>query len=146
MKNTMLWDFCVYFVFCNARTLNHMYNTTHTNYLDNGRSPNTVHVHFILSDSRKRGKEKKRSLLGLVKKNLSFQSHGSPLQPFSEYCGGMILDIHNRLHGLCPQGWSYPQDEALRSTTLLGAPCKTTERYPKDTMRSVMIRSIPWFV
>ena len=47
--------------------------------------------------------------------------------------GGTTLDTYGRLHGLCPQGWSSPQDEALQSTALLGAPRKTPGRYPKDT-------------
>ena len=51
--------------------------------------------------------------------------------------GGTTPDTHGRLHGLRPQGWSSPQDEALWSTTLLGVPRKTPGRYPEDTTRSV---------
>ena len=51
--------------------------------------------------------------------------------------GVMTLDTHGRLYGLHPQGWSSLQDEALRSTALLGAPRKTLRRYPEDTTRSV---------
>ena len=41
--------------------------------------------------------------------------------------GGTALDTHGRPHGLCPQGWPSPQDEALRDTILLGAFRKTWE-------------------
>ena len=57
-------------------------------------------------------------------------------------CGGTTPDTHDRLHGLCHQGWSSPQDEDLWSTALLGAPRKTSGRYPEDTTRSDRIRSI----
>ena len=56
--------------------------------------------------------------------------------------GGMTLDTHGRPHGLLPQGWPSPQDEALRGTTLLGASRKILERYPEDATRSVRIRMI----
>ena len=56
--------------------------------------------------------------------------------------GGMTPDTHSRPHGLRPQGWPSPQDEALRGTTLLGVSRKTPGRYPKDTTRSVRIRMI----
>ena len=46
--------------------------------------------------------------------------------------GGMISDTHSRPHGLRPQGWPSPQDEALRGTTLLGVFRKTWGRYPED--------------
>ena len=46
--------------------------------------------------------------------------------------GGTTPDTHNRLHGLRPQGWSSPQDEALWSTALLDMPRKTPGRYPED--------------
>ena len=57
--------------------------------------------------------------------------------------GSTTPDTHGRLHGLRPQGWSSPQDETLRSTALLGAPRKTSGRYPEDTTRSIRIRLIP---
>ena len=57
--------------------------------------------------------------------------------------GGMTPDTHDRPHGLRSQGWPSPQDEALRSMTLLGVSRKTLERYPEDTMRYVRIRMIP---
>ena len=57
--------------------------------------------------------------------------------------GHTTSDTHGRLHGLRLQGWSSPQDEALRSMALLGAPHKKPGRYPEDTTRSVRIRSIP---
>ena len=60
--------------------------------------------------------------------------------------GGMTLDTHGRSHGLHPQGRSSPQDEALWSTTLLGAFRKTSGRYPEDIMRSVRICMIPRFL
>ena len=60
--------------------------------------------------------------------------------------GGMTPYTHDRPHGLRPQGWSSPQDEALRGTTLLGAFCKTSGGYPKDTTRSVRICMIPRFL
>ena len=34
--------------------------------------------------------------------------------------GGTTLDTHGSPHGLCPQGWPGPQDEALQDTILLG--------------------------
>ena len=57
--------------------------------------------------------------------------------------GGTTPDTNGRPHGLRPQGWPSPQDEALRGTTLLGTSHKTPERYPEDTTRSVTIRMIP---
>ena len=33
--------------------------------------------------------------------------------------GGTTLDTHGRPHGLRPQGWPSPQDEALQGTTPL---------------------------
>ena len=48
--------------------------------------------------------------------------------------GGMTPDTHGRPHGLCPQGWPSPQDEALWGTTLLGAFRKTWGRYPEDAI------------
>ena len=60
--------------------------------------------------------------------------------------GGTTPDTHGRPHGLCPQGWPSPQDEALRGMTLLGASHKTPGRYPEDTTRSVRIRMIPRFL
>ena len=53
--------------------------------------------------------------------------------------GGTTPDTHGRPHGLLPQGWPSPQDEALQGTALLGASRKTPGRYPEDTMRSVRI-------
>ena len=53
--------------------------------------------------------------------------------------GVTTSDTHGKQHGLCPQGWSSPQDEALRSTVLLSTPRKTLGRYPEDTMRFVRI-------
>ena len=60
--------------------------------------------------------------------------------------GGTTPDTHGRLHGLRPQGWPSPQDDALRGTTLLGGSRKTSGRYPKDTTRSVRICMIPIFL
>ena len=60
--------------------------------------------------------------------------------------GGMTPDTHDRPHGLRPQGRPSPQDEALQGMTLLNASCKTSGRYPKDTMRSVRICMIPRFL
>ena len=60
--------------------------------------------------------------------------------------GGTTPDTHGRPHGLHPQGRPSPQDEALRGTTLVGAFCKTSRRYPKDTTRSVRICMIPRFL
>ena len=57
--------------------------------------------------------------------------------------GGTTSDTHSRPHGLRPQGWPSPQDEALRSTMLLGVSHKTLGRHPEDTTRSVRIRMIP---
>ena len=57
--------------------------------------------------------------------------------------GGTTLDTNGKPHGLCPQGWPSPQDEALWGTTLLGISRKTPGRYPEDTTRSIMIRMIP---
>ena len=48
-----------------------------------------------------------------------------------EGVGGTTPNTHGKLHGLRPQGWSSPQDEALRSSSLLGAPRETPGRYPK---------------
>ena len=56
---------------------------------------------------------------------------------------GTTPDTHGRPHGLRPQGWPSPQDEALRGMMLLDVSRKTLERYPEDTMRSVRIRMIP---
>ena len=55
-------------------------------------------------------------------------------------------DTHGRPHGLHPLGWPSPQEEALRGTTLLGAFCKTSGRYPEDTTSSVSICMIPSFL
>ena len=60
--------------------------------------------------------------------------------------GGMTLYTHSRPHGLRPQGWPSPQDEALQGMTLLGASRKTPGRYPEDTMRSIRIHMIPRFI
>ena len=60
--------------------------------------------------------------------------------------GGMTPDTHGRPHGLRPQGWPSPQDEALRCTALLGASRKTSGGYPEDTARSVRICMIPRFL
>ena len=60
--------------------------------------------------------------------------------------GGTTPDTHGRPHGLCPQGWPSPQDEALHGTTLLSASRKTSGRYPEDTTRSVRICMIPRFL
>ena len=43
--------------------------------------------------------------------------------------GGTTPDTHDRPHGLRPQGWPSPQDEALRGTALLGASRKAPGRY-----------------
>ena len=60
--------------------------------------------------------------------------------------GGTTSDTHSRPHGLCPQGWPSPQDDALRGTTLLGGFLKTSGGYPEDTTRSVRICMIPRFL
>ena len=62
----------------------------------------------------------------------------APAQTSSRWCctadtrcsgtsyGGMTLDTHGRIHGLCYQGWSSPQDEDLRCTVLLSMYRKTS--------------------
>ena len=62
------------------------------------------------------------------------------------FVGATTPDTHGKPHGLHPQGWPSPQDEALRSTALLGASHKTPRRYPEDTTRSVRICIIPRFL